>query len=76
MTNPNIFQPYLYALIKEECQRMKDSHRVPVVASEQAIYRKVHEDVAEALTALKADGIIKSYENVNKIQMYQPTTEE
>lgn len=55
---------------------MKDSHRAPVVASEQAIYRKVHEDMAEALAALKADGIIKSYENVNKIQMYQPTTEE
>lgn len=66
-----LLQPYIYNLIQEEIERMKESGRSPVVASHNVIMCAVNDAARQTLKELEADGLISSYENVNKIPMYK-----
>ncbi len=66
-----LLQPYIYSLIQKEIERMRKSNRSPVVASHNVIMLAVNEAARQTLKELEADGLITSYENVNKIPMYR-----
>jgi len=66
-----LLQPYIYSIIKGEIERMEKSNRAPVVASHNAIMGAVNEATRLTLKELEADGLITSYENVNKMPMYK-----
>lgn len=67
-----ILQPYIYGVIKDECQRVEESHIAPVVATERAIFDRVKADVQKAIDELDADGLINKSINVNHMAMYRP----
>ncbi len=66
----NLFQPYIYNIIKEELQRVKESHTVPVVASHRVILERIHKDINQAIELLITDGLITRSMNINQIPLY------
>lgn len=66
----DLLQPYIYNIIRDECSKAESSQKSPKIASENAIWARLSSDVRTALSELEADGLVVSYENVNKIKMY------
>ncbi len=66
-----LLQPFIYDIIKDELARVEEMHRAPVSASHNVVIGAVQTAAEEAIEQLKADGLITSYENINKIPMYQ-----
>lgn len=64
-------QPYVKKLIRLELHRMQSAKKSPVVASKNAILKRVYEDINFALEQLESDGIITHSENVNGIFLYK-----
>lgn len=66
-----LLQPFIYNIIKDELAKAEEMHRAPVSASHHVVIRAVHAAAQEAIEQLKADGLITSYDNINKVPMYQ-----
>lgn len=66
-----LLQPFIYNLIKDEFIKTAEAHRAPVCASHNAVMKAVNSAVEKAIEQLTADGLITSYENINRIPMYQ-----
>lgn len=66
-----LLQPFIYDIIKDELARVEEMHRAQVSASHKVVIGAVQTAAQEAIEQLKADGLITSYENINKVPMYQ-----
>ena len=66
-----LLQPFILKIIKEELVRVEEAKRAPVSASHNVVMRAVHTATEKAIEKLKDDGLISSYDNINKIPMYQ-----
>lgn len=66
-----LLQPFIFNIIKEELARVDEAKRAPVSVSHNVVIRAVCTAAEEAIDELKKDGLISSYNSVNKIQMYQ-----
>lgn len=67
----SFLQPFIYNIIQEEIKNAENSHRAPMLASHNALMKIVHTATEDAINRLKEDGLIISYNNINKMPMYQ-----
>ena len=66
-----LLQPFIYKIIKNELAKVEEMHHAPVSRSHHVVIGAVQAAAQKAIEQLKADGLITSYENINKVPMYQ-----
>ena len=66
-----ILQPYIYEIIRNEIQKLEDSHKKPLYITDKNILDHVRNDVYETIEELVQDGLIKKSENINGIPLYK-----
>lgn len=70
----NYLKTYIYGLIKNELKRVEEEKKAPVVATHRAIIDQLVCDANEAITCLKADGLINENISLNRMPLYSLTS--
>lgn len=71
-----MLQAYLYEVIREEIEKCRQAHKAPVVASERAVFSRIHADLLDTIAEMEADGLITHHENINGIRMFRQVEDE